>query len=65
MNEGSQIRRLLDPARWSCLGAQVKDRSHVVIWMACKRTPNPYETSCGSVVVVVRLQRHMEGIILI
>ena len=32
---------------WPCVGAQVKDGSHVVIWTACKRTHNQYETSCG------------------
>ena len=28
---------------WPCVGAQVKDGYHVVIWTACKRTHNQYE----------------------
>ena len=44
--EGSRVRGLLEPENWPCVGAQVKDGSHVVIWAACKRTHNQYETSC-------------------
>ena len=28
------MRGLLEPASWPCVGAQVKDGSHVVTWMA-------------------------------
>ena len=39
-----------------CVGVQVKDGSHVVIWTACKGTHNQYETGCG-------IRRHpQEGI---
>ena len=38
---------MLDSVIWSCVGAQVKDGSHVVIWTAYKGTHNQYETSCG------------------
>ena len=34
--EGSRVQGLLESASWSCVGAQVKDGSHVVIWTACK-----------------------------
>ena len=47
-SEGSRVRGLLEPESWPCVGAHVKkDESHVVIWRACKRTHNQYETSCG------------------
>ena len=36
----------LRPRGLPCIGAQVKDESHVVIWTVCKRTHNQYETSC-------------------
>ena len=42
--EGLHVRGLLEPASWPCVGAQVKDWSHVVIWAACKITHNQYET---------------------
>ena len=45
--EGSPLRCLLESVGWSCVGAQVKDGSHVVIWMACKRRHSQYETRCG------------------
>ena len=38
---------LIEPASWPCVGAQVKDGSHVVISTACKITHSQYETSCG------------------
>ena len=44
---GSRVRNLLEPESWHCVGAQVKDGSHVVIWTACKGTHNQYETSSG------------------
>ena len=43
----SQVQCLIEPVSQPCVGAQVKYGSHVVIWMACKRTHNQYETSCG------------------
>ena len=45
--KGSRVRGFLEPASWPCVGAQVKDGAHGVIWTACKRTHNQYETSCG------------------
>ena len=41
------MRGFLEAASWPCIGAQVKYGSHVVIWTACKRMHNQYETSSG------------------
>ena len=38
--KGLRVRDLLESASWSCVGAQVKDRFHVVMWTACKRRSN-------------------------
>ena len=43
----SRVHGLLEPESLPCVGTQVKAGSHVVIWTACKRTHNQYETSCG------------------
>ena len=45
--DGSRVRGLLEPVSWPCVGAQLKDGSHVVIRTACKSAHNQYETSCG------------------
>ena len=45
--EGSRVRGLIEYVSWPCFREQVKDWFHVVIWAACKRTHNQYETSCG------------------
>ena len=47
MTEGSRVQGFLEPVCWQCIGSQVKDGSHVVIWTACTRTHNQNETSCG------------------
>ena len=46
-DEGLQVRGLLESASWSCVGVQVKDGAHVLMWMAYKRMHNQYETRCG------------------
>ena len=44
--DGSLVRGFLEPESWPCVGAQAKGGSHVVIWAACRRMLNQYETSC-------------------
>ena len=44
---GSGVRVLAESVSWPCVGAQVKDGSHVVIWTAYKITHDQYGTSCG------------------
>ena len=40
--EGSRVWGLHESESWPCVGAQVKDWSHVVIWMAGKITHTQY-----------------------
>ena len=40
------VQGLLEPTNWPCVGAQVKDESHVVLWTVCKIPHNQNETSC-------------------
>ena len=40
------VRGLIESTNWLCVSAQVKYRSHVVIWTASKRTHNQYDTNC-------------------
>ena len=48
MTQSLYINYIIDKSEiWPCVGTQVKDGPHVIIWTACKRTYNQYETSCG------------------